>query len=933
MRLIQSTFLALLVASLSPVFGQRASAVYVYSDLARPIAGTSYSVDVVAIDANSNLIGNTNPVWTTTNAAIAEFRDGKVQARNPGMADLAVTILGARGTLRVQVLPARIEISPGTTKVELGQEVEYKATVFNAQGDALPNVVLRWDVQGLDGGTNNGISIPAAGGKVLANAIGRYRVRANIDYSTAQPGQFLPIFTSSVELTIDPKRYFRTNMVLPSQTRVGGFRLTARNSRLSMNASGDLAFLASAEGLGTAVVRAKAKNIELAAITGESIARPGTVVSDFDDVQINNSGEILASAIHQGSEVYSTGRSLYLVTRPGVARGATLAGVISGGADSLTNFRFGQHSYNNQGQYAYTADFFLPGTRTNRNGIFLGDGNFDERIFISTDAIPGLKAPFTFPGQLVVDDQDNIWFVVNDADNRTALCYRGYNDGLVQVIASDFKALNGYKPVQIDSLVGAGSGTVAFRMRDAALGWALTVMPKPDPAFAKTRELSGDHRRIFDVNANGDVLFYGNLGAGAGIYLWPWSGSTRAIALLQRAAPNGEVYADFRYAVMNPKGEIAFAARTDATTYLVVRDRGGQDEVVFPQPNLRFPDPLRLTFPSFITGSRAPSPMVLSGSSQPSLIELGSRGPRLLLTSEMQLPSGEFFSDTNVFASQPDGSLLVSCQAGVFRYGASQIDKLAVGFSNVPGGSQYWPYRLAANTSGSFLSLHNSSFGTNRLNLNSANQTTFLGSFGNPSNAAFRTASPTGGFFQNIGNIDLDDNGIAYVSATTSAGANGLFSFDGGAWQPLVIANQTQIDGNTVRSIGSWDVGGDRLYAAVQFGAGRAAILECQARSCRVRFDNLSDLPTGGTLNGFNQVSANRKNELAFSYNVGSNDVIAFFSPGQPARLVMERIESLPAGEWVVSYPAIRMLDNGHVLVSAFTTNDNFAILDAEPLN
>ena len=932
---VSRLFFLILLAQSFPLFGQRASAVFVYTSTARPIAGTALPVDVMAIDSNSNLLGNANPVWTTNNANVAEFLNGQIQAKTPGIADLAVTILGARGLLRLQVLPASIQISPGSTKVEVGQEVDYKAIVLNAQGEPIPNALLRWDVISLDGSNNNGASIPALGGKLYASAAGRYRVRANIDYA-AGPGQFSPVYTSSVDLTVEAKRSFRTNMLLPSQTRIGGFRLTPRNSRLSMNESGDLAFLASTEGLGAAVVRARGTTLELAAITGENVARPGTVVTDFEDARINSSGEILTSAIHYGADVYSTGRSLYLVSRPGVARGATLAGLIAGGADSINNFRLGRRAYNNQGHYAYIADFFLPGTRTSRTGIFLGDGSFDERLFNSSDSLPGLRPPFAFAQELVIDDQDNVWFVVTDANSKTALCYRSASEGTVQVFLSEALPLNGYKPAQFDSLVSSPSGTVAFRLRDASLGWLLVVLPQPKLAAARTRELNGDHRAIFDVNAAGDLLFYGNLGSGAGLYLWPQTGKARAIALLQRAAPNGEVYADFRAAAMNSKGEIAFAARTNATSYMVVRDRGAQDELVFPQERLRFSDALRLSFPAFIPGFRNSSPLVVAGGVTPvqaGLVELSIRGPRVLLSPDMALPSGQFFGDTNNYMAQPDASLLVPSEAGIFRYAPGATDKVGPGRVNFTGGVQNPAHRLAANSSGAFLSLHNTNIGMARLNLNVNGQSFNIGNFGNPSDTSFRTPAPTGGFFQSIGNLDLDDKGVAYVSASTSNGVSGIFTFDGTAWQSLVALNQTQIDGNIVRTIANWDVGADRIFVSLQFGAGRASIAECQAGACRTRFDLLSEMPSGGLVGSFNLISANRKNELAFSYNGGNNDSVAFASPGQPVRLVIQRIDPLPGGEWIVNFRMIQLQDNGHVLLSAFTTNDNFAILEAEPLN
>ena len=125
----------------------------------------------------------------------------------------------------------------------------------------------------------------------------------------------------------------------------------------------------------------------------------------------------------------------------------------------------------------------------------------------------------------------------------------------------------------------------------------------------------------------------------------------------------------------------------------------------------------------------------------------------------------------------------------------------------------------------------------------------------------------------------------------------------------------------------------NRVFALLKFDGGRSSISECQIDSCRTRFDQLSDLPLGGTVSVFNLLSANRKNEFAFSYFGGGGEVVAIASPGQPARMVLNKSEPLAAGEWIITLNKIQLQDSGRLLLSVFTTNDNFAILEAEPLN
>lgn len=918
-----------------PMLGQRATAVFLYTSTARPVAGTTLPVEVMAIDANANFLGNVNAVWTTNNAAVAEVKSGQIVTKAPGMVDLAATVLGARGILRLQVLPARVEITPANAKLESGQRVQFKATVLNAQGEEIPSVAIRWEVVGLDGGVNNGISINQTGGGLTGGAVGRYRVKANIDYPNAGNGQFQPVYTVSTSLRVDPKQYYQTNVLLSSQTRVSGFRLTSRSSRLTMNSNGDLAFLASAEGMGTAVLRAKGNTLELAGLSGEVIARPGMVVGDFDDVLINDSGELLAAGAHYGTDNFASGRSLYFLTRPGVARGATLAGLISSGADAINGFTMGRRSYNNSGRYAYVANFSESGTRVGRTGIFVSDGNFDELVLKSTDPLPGLKSPLSFSSEFSIDDQDNLWFAVVDADGKAALCLRLLSEGTVKVLLNPTTGLAGYKPVQIDSLQASPKGTVTFRMRDATQGWAMAVLTTPALTGAKVTPLAGDFRSIFAVNDRGDVVMAGAFGGGSsGLYLIPYSGAARALALLGRPAPDGETYQDFRGAAINAKGDIAYAAKTNMNPQLIVREGGGKDEIIFPQLDLRIADSMRLVAPGFVSNTRGGETKVSLGSSQQGVMELTARGPKLLLTPDFLVPGAPFYADINSVVGQPDGGMLIGTDAGVLRYTPSGAEVVGPGRGNVGSSTQFRAFRMASNRSGSILSFHSLSSGTARLNLTMGGQTRVLGNFGTPGDASLRTAAPGGGYFTSINGIELDEEGTAYVFANTSAGQPGIYTYRAGVWAALAVPNQTLVEVTKLLSISNWDVGADRVFLQASLvGNNRQVIVECSATGCRTLFDLSSDMPRGAPMNGFSMISANRKNDIAFTYNAGSNQDVVVVPSGGQMRLVMGFDKPLAGGEWILQYRALQLRDDGKLLVSVFTSNENIAILEGTPLN
>ncbi len=928
-------FALILLSLASTSMAQRASAVFLFTPTSRPIAGTSVPVEVMAIDASSNPLGNSNAIWSTTNASVAEFKGGQIVTKIPGIVDLSATVFGARGVLRLQVLPARIEIIPAEGRVEAGHQVDYKAIVRNAAGEEIPDLPLRWEVLGRDGGTNNGISIARTSGSLSASAVGRYLVRAHFDYPNTGNGQFQPVFTATTSLTVDPTRYYKTTTLLSSQARVSGFRLTPRNTRLSMNESGDLSFLASAEGLGTAAVRARGKSLEIASLSGEAVARGGMVMHDFEDLTINNSSELLLVAGHYGIGDFNAGRSLFIGSRPGLTRAASMVGLITSGADSLSNFSIGRRSFNSQGHYAYLANFNPTSTRISALGLFISDGSFDELVFKSTDSLPGLTAPFTFNSEFALDDQDNFWFWVTDASGRLALCYRSASQGIVRVILSPTVDLANYKPVQIARMACSPGGAVAFRLRDASLGWARVVLLRPTLDGARLTPLSGDHRDIFAVNDKGDIVMAGSLGGGSfGLYFIPFTGPMRALALAGMLASNGDMYLDFTGAAMNAKGDIAFTARTNFNPTIVVREAGAKDEVIFPQPNLRVPDSLRLVPMAFVSNNRSTEPKIFLGNSQVSVAEISSRGPKVVLTPDIVLPNGQYFGDINFATGQPDGALTVVSEAAVYRYDNQGFATSAPGRSSLPTGLQNRATSVASNSSGATVSFHSFASVTNRLNLTIAGQTRWLANIGNPSDPALRTNAPGGGYFLSMNRFEIDDEGTVYLFATTSNNRSGLFAYRNGEWSELAIVNQSLLEVTRIQSVGNWDVGADRAFVIFGLGPGRQAVAECRAATgCRTLFDLNSDNPRGTQLGSFGLLSANRKNDFALSCNASQNEDVIVVPQGGSMRLVLGKDTPLPGGEWILNLRALQLRDDGRVLMTVFTTNENAAILEGSPLN
>src|SRR5436190_23527124 len=106
--------LALVLALANAARAQNVAAVYVGAPQVRITSGDAVQVTAVLRDAAGNAVTNAAVAWTSNNAAVAKVdASGNVQTAALGFADITATAGGRQGVIRLQVLPQRIEVTPG----------------------------------------------------------------------------------------------------------------------------------------------------------------------------------------------------------------------------------------------------------------------------------------------------------------------------------------------------------------------------------------------------------------------------------------------------------------------------------------------------------------------------------------------------------------------------------------------------------------------------------------------------------------------------------------------------------------------------------------------------------------------------------------------------------------------------------------------------
>ena len=117
-------------------------------------------------DAKGNAAPLGATVWTAADGSII---DGFFVPRRTGTWEITASSGGLRGTAHVAVRPGQVRsvtIDPGTARTDEGGVVPFTAAAFDGKGNAVPDAVLAWSVEG-------GIGTVGADGRFLATAGGQ----------------------------------------------------------------------------------------------------------------------------------------------------------------------------------------------------------------------------------------------------------------------------------------------------------------------------------------------------------------------------------------------------------------------------------------------------------------------------------------------------------------------------------------------------------------------------------------------------------------------------------------------------------------------------------------------------------------------------------------------------------------------------------------
>jgi hypothetical protein len=899
------------------VWAQRPAFVYVTTPEPRLVSGRSTTAKAVGTDANGGALGNQAWAWSSTDERILTVDSGgNITARMPGIADIAAVSNGVRGTVRLQVLPARIEVLPANQEIAPGDQLQYQARVFNADGQELEGVTVQWTAVGFDGFNNNSIGISRTGA-LSAFGFGRFQVRAAVTYATG-PGQFVSQFIGSTIVNVRLRSGWRLSRLASSGETRDGMLLRSTAYPMAVGPDGLVAVSASLDGVANGVVATRGGALEVWAGSGLPGNRPGTVIMSFEMVAANRLGEVAALSATNGVASFGSGNNVVLVTREG-QRFLTMANTSDAGVELIRPSWITRFSLNDGTQCAFGATYRDLATRTDRNGIFTVDTDGAHVLLVPDNTVlPGLTGSYTFERELTYDNSGVLTFIVVQANNR--YIYRRTAVGAFERLAGVGDKVEGNTITQANQLAISPNGHLAYHLYSNSSQYL--VLRRAGEA-ARTLAL-GDLNQVYDVSSTGEVLYYGNGGSGSGLYVWDGMQS-RAITLIGRPTPNDDPLTNLTSAAFGAGSDIIVQGVTPRRDLLVFR--ASPNPAVLFESGSRTAGVAGLTFETLVLGAKRGSPYLRSVTTRSGAIEAGTS--IAIIAPGDRLPDGGRY-DGSFLQRSPDGDLLLSTSTSLQRLNPAASRTLMRFPYAIDDGTLFNANQAAANATGTTAVFCNTSFPSSRLLLVENGTPRLIAHIGG-ADPNFRTQSPTGGVFSGLRQLWVDDAGRVLALMDVNGGPMGVFAYQQSNWQPLLVAGN-KIDGATVAGIDLLRIAGNRAYVRYSLAGNFVHIAAEDGGVFTRRFGRGDDAPTGNIMNNPGTFDVFPDGQIAVSYSAGGLVGLAVQRAGEALRAVWPFNAPTDEGDFLIQLESIDVREDGRIYFTAFTDDDRWVAYVAEPI-
>ncbi|MBI3472891.1 MAG: hypothetical protein HY013_16160 [Candidatus Solibacter usitatus] len=906
---------AKVLCSLLLLTGSTAAQIYVTAPSPRLISGESVQLAASMRNSDGSIRQGVAFNYNSNDTSIlAVDARGVVTGKGLGLANILVDAGGPRTSIRLQVLPKKIQVLPADKEIAVGDTLQYTATALDTAGKPIPGTVFQWQVTNANG--NNSTIASVRNGLLTASAAGRFTVRAMVNYNTGTP--FVAQYVGLAHATAKPRADYRLTRLLSTEEVRTGFDLRPNRVPMTANDQGQVAFVGLLDGLSSGLLLYDNGRIDLLASTGQPGPVAGGIATNFSAPAINNLGQVLVYLDSMGQ-----GGSLLLASRAGVS--LLIADGQSGGADfaDLRNFAISRQSLNDAAEVLFRASF-LPSRATQRQtGLFRLSGGRLQVVWTTRDALPGLTGAYSFGGDFGLTNQGSVWFTASDVRGRAVFRVEGF-DRPVRMLGIDSDLDGSTVRVIAGNLVAAADGDAAIQV---VLGDGSSRVAHFNRGAWRTLALA-NIRAIQAVNAAAGVAIFGDDGRGLGLYRWQGDDLT-PVLFNGRLAPNQEPITVFDAAALTSDGRLFAQIRTTQNSHVVV-EPGGANPLLYQAGN-RVDVVSNLLFRALLPGARTGGPLLLMGDFTNNVFQVEGRTLVPRLVQGDRLPFGEY-TGLPANARGPSGDYFLSYGSGLYRLGADGVS-LVMGYpvTGEDGAVLNSANALTVNSSGHILSSHNAA-DHQRLALFRDGVAKTLATY-NATNPRWQMPSPAGGMITGWSQLALDDTGRVMAFLSVQNGPSGYFLHDGARWQAVAVVNTTQIQGYTVTGIGAPRAAGDSFYAIVNLRGGpNQMIAQFRAGDWTPRVQLADITPEGSQVTFLSAFDVNRRGEILFFCGLTNGASGMYLKSGSTLRLINNTTQPGEGEDEFQRYFEINLLDDRRAYFTAFTIADQLVLYVAEPL-
>ena len=911
--------LAATLVAASSADAQRASAVFIDSPSPQILASDSAQLSGTAYDSTGAAIKNATFTWSSSNTAVITVDStGTVHAVTLGWADIFADTTGARGTVRLQVVPQAINVNPANQTAHIGDTVQYSADVLDKNGNPMTGVSLQWRVYGANSQTNNGAFIDQNG--VLSTyGFGTYFVEAYFNY-TVGSGPFIPRYFGNTLVAVLPPASFAPVKLLDTGAVRQSFQLRARRGLMSVNDGGQIAYIGSLEGFADALLRWQQTAFTALATASSPAELPGSNLLDIDDPSINNNGEISTRCV-----LVPIRNALLFGAADGTSHMLLFDGSSGGGVGNIRNFQTTRFGLNDSSVTLFRADYQNIGSTTLVTGLFTVDSNAAVTLAVpAATPLTGLGTTYTFDRDFGMANDGTILFFATSGSSRAL--FRMTPDTTITRVIGTGDLLDGKAVTSMGNVAVGKNGHYAVY---AYNGTQNLLWFNGDPASRKELPLN-NYRSVFAVGGAGETVFYADPGPGLGLY--EWNGSALRQALLVGApSPSGDLYTQFDSAGITAAGEVIAQARTFNNLLMVVNtgaSPGATPSIVF-QTGTRVNASAGPAFYNFVLNSHTGNPMVKTGSYFANVFEVagGAVVPRLV--DGDLLPGSWVYEGNQDVRRNGDGDLIVSTDDSLTQIGSAASRVLAHFPQREQAGMVFSGFQLGANTSGTIAITGGTNFGTQQLSLvqnGVANMIAYVGT-----NGQYRTASPGGGYFSQSLDIGTDDLGNVFANMRVSGAPDGLFEYTQSGWSSILRVGDT-FDGRPVTSINQIRVAGPACFALIVTSGSLSHLSRYQNGTWTDLISYGDSVATGGLVYGIQNFDANRKGAVSAVVSGSGGVQYLVYTDGVQTRVAADGDHPMPSGEYFIQLFQVSLNDDGRIFATAINQYDQTVLYEFDPL-